>query len=42
MSRTDTAKLELTAPSGDHRSRPRRRGRALDMAILEAAIVEFD
>jgi AcrR family transcriptional regulator len=42
MSRTDTAKLELTAPSSDHRTRPHRRGRALDMAILEAAIVEID
>jgi AcrR family transcriptional regulator len=42
MSRTDTAKLELGTPSGDHRTRPRRRGRALDMAILEATIVEID
>jgi hypothetical protein len=42
MPRTDTAKLELATPSGDHRTRPRRRGRALDMAILEATIVEID
>jgi AcrR family transcriptional regulator len=42
MPRTDTAKLELATTSGDHRTRPRRRGRALDMAILEATIVEID
>jgi len=40
--RTDTAKLELATRGGDHRNRPRRRGRALDIAILEATIVEID
>jgi AcrR family transcriptional regulator len=28
--------------SGDHRTRPRRRGRDLDLAILEAAVVEIE
>jgi AcrR family transcriptional regulator len=30
------------APSGDHRTRPRRRGQALEMAILQAAIAEIE
>jgi Transcriptional regulator len=29
-------------PQGDHRTRPRRRGQALDVAILEATIAEID
>jgi AcrR family transcriptional regulator len=43
MSRSDTVpELTAAAPNGDHRTRPRRRGRALDIAILEATIVEID
>jgi hypothetical protein len=34
--------LAPVAPSGDHRTRPRRRGHALDRAILEAALAEID
>jgi AcrR family transcriptional regulator len=34
--------LAAAAPSGDHRTRPRRRGHALDRAILEATLVEID
>ena len=30
------------APTGDHRTRPRRRGHALDTAILEATIAEIE
>jgi AcrR family transcriptional regulator len=32
----------VAAPSGDHRTRPRRRGHALDTAILEATIAEIE
>jgi AcrR family transcriptional regulator len=43
MPRSDIVTELIAAPSsGDHRTRPRRRGRALDMAILEATIVEID
>ncbi|MDN5930318.1 MAG: TetR/AcrR family transcriptional regulator [Pseudonocardia sp.] len=40
---SDTAPSRVTAPapSGDHRTRPRRRGQALDAAILEATIAEI-
>jgi AcrR family transcriptional regulator len=34
--------LAPVAPSGDHRTRPRRRGHALDKAILEATLAEID
>lgn len=43
MPRTDTVPdLAAVAPSGDHRTRPRRRGHALDRAILEATLTEID
>jgi AcrR family transcriptional regulator len=43
MPRSDTVPdLAAAAPSGDHRTRPRRRGHALDRAILEATLVEID
>jgi AcrR family transcriptional regulator len=43
MPRSDIVpELIGTPPSGDHRTRPRRRGRALDMAILEATLTEID
>jgi AcrR family transcriptional regulator len=41
--RSDTVPdLAAAAPSGDHRTRPRRRGHALDRAILEATLAEID
>jgi AcrR family transcriptional regulator len=43
MSRTDTVSDVATAvPSADHRTRPRRRGHALDLAILKATIAEIE
>jgi AcrR family transcriptional regulator len=43
MPRSDTVPdLAAAAPSGDHRTRPRRRGHALDRAILEATLAEID
>jgi AcrR family transcriptional regulator len=43
MSRTDTISDVATAgPSADHRTRPRRRGHALDLAILKATIAEIE
>jgi AcrR family transcriptional regulator len=43
MPRSDTVPdLAAVAPSGDHRTRPRRRGHALDKAILQATLVEID
>ena len=34
--------VAAAAPSGDHRTRPRRRGHALDRAILEATLLEIE
>ena len=43
MPRADIVpELIAAPPSSDHRTRPRRRGRALDMAILEATLTEID
>jgi AcrR family transcriptional regulator len=42
MPPSDVPDVAAPAPSGDHRTRPRRRGRALDMAILRATIAEID
>jgi AcrR family transcriptional regulator len=43
MTRSDAVpNLSAAAPSGDHRTRPRRRGHALDTAILEATIAEIE
>ena len=43
MPRSDTVPdLAAAAPREDHRTRPRRRGHALDLAILNATIAEID
>jgi AcrR family transcriptional regulator len=43
MSRTDIVSDVATAvPCADHRTRPRRRGHALDLAILKATIAEIE
>jgi AcrR family transcriptional regulator len=43
MPRSDAVPdVAAPAPSGDHRTRPRRRGQALDLAILNATIAEID
>jgi len=43
MPRSDTGPdLAAAAPREDHRTRPRRRGHALDLAILNATIAEID
>jgi AcrR family transcriptional regulator len=43
MPRSDAAPdVAAPAASGDHRTRPRRRGHALDIAILKATIDEID
>lgn len=42
MSRSDTVpEMVARQPGVDHRTRPRRRGRALDVAILEATLAEI-
>jgi AcrR family transcriptional regulator len=42
MSRSDTMPDVATAASQDHRARPRRRGQALDQAILKATVAEIE
>jgi AcrR family transcriptional regulator len=42
MSSSDIRLESVVTPSADHRTRPRRRGQTLDMAILEATIAEIE